>query len=95
MAKIPHAAHRPNPHPPKPHREPFSPSAAQAPSPAPKAGKDSFLRNTLVQVYESNPLVMLCTKPDLRGLASKLPVVKEVADAVCPAIAEFDQTIKK
>lgn len=95
MAKIPHTAHRPSPHPPKPYREPSSRSPAQAPSPAPEAGKDSFLKSTLVQVYESNPLVMLCTKPDLRGLASKLPVVKEVADAVCPAIVEFDQTIRK
>jgi hypothetical protein len=57
--------------------------------------KDSFLKRTIREVYENTPLVMLCTKPDLRELASRIPVIKEVADAVCPAFEAVERDIKR
>jgi hypothetical protein len=38
---------------------------------------------------------MLCTRPELRKLVSQIPMVKEVADAVCPTVTALDPAIQK
>lgn len=62
-----------------------SPAQPKAEPPAPEV-KDHFLREVAMAVYQNHPLVMLCTQPQLRAAASKVPVIKELADAVCPIV---------
>jgi hypothetical protein len=90
MSKINRPIHQPTTHSPQ-HRKP----SPQEPPPALQQTPDSFLKTTIRQVYESTPLVMLCRKPELRELASQIPLIKDVADAVCPAITDLDETIQK
>ncbi len=94
MAKIHHQtqrSQRPAKTPPSGARpEARRPGAPPAPVPDP-SGKDSFIKGLAAAVYQNHPLVMLCTQPEIRAWASKIPVIKDVADAFCPAVAEPDK----
>lgn len=81
MAKIQHRTHRPPQVPKKPQEEP--------------AVKETPLKMIAREVYESTPLTMLCSKPGIRELASKIPVIKEVAEAICPAFGPLDEYVRK
>jgi hypothetical protein len=78
---------------PPPSPEPKAPGREAPPwnDPTPWA-RDSFIQGLAAAVYRNHPLVMLCTQPPLRALASKIPVVRDVADAVCPAVEETTKT---
>lgn len=86
MSKIQH-----HPQPKRPAHPAETPSRKAAPPqpksepPAPEV-KDHFLREVAIAVYQNHPLVMLCTQPQIRAVASKVPVVKDVAEAFCPII---------
>ena len=86
MAKIhrPHAPKRPTP--PPLEKRPTPEKTNPSPGPAPEPVKDHFLREIATSVYQNHPLVMLCTQPQIRSVAAKVPVIKEVADAFCPIV---------
>lgn len=88
MARIHHPPQRHSKTPPAPsHREAPRESAPPPDIPEP-SGKDSFIQGLAAAVYRNHPLVILCTQPQILSWASKIPVIKDVADAFCPAVAE-------
>jgi hypothetical protein len=102
MPKIHQHPHpqRPTTATPVPPTQPRTPPAPPPPvptaSPAPAVPeKDGFLRGLVRGVYESSPFFMLCGKPEIRELASKIPAVSEIADTVCQAFEPVDEYVKK
>ena len=95
MAKIQH-----HPHPKRPNQPVEAPSVKTTPPKtepsAPKIpeAKDHFLREVAEAVYQNQPLVMLCTQPQLRSLASKVPIIKDIADTICPIVPGAKQALK-
>jgi len=86
MAKVQHA-----PAPKRSHTLPVDQHPReQKPQPAPKTRpepvKDHFLKDVATAVFQNHPLVILCTQPQIRKVAGKVPIIKDVVDAFCPIV---------